>query len=154
MPELSAAAMARLAHELDESMHRAVALAMARFATAIQAEARRELARTTHTHRTKTPARPGGPPALISGTLRRSVIHTVPVRHGDVWSVRAGVAAGFYPPYGSTRTASSKYGGYLETGLRNGATYPFLAPAFRVVARRDTHIWRDAFRAVGWPHIR
>jgi hypothetical protein len=41
--------------------------------TLIQVEAQHQLSRLTHPPGTPTPAPPGGPPALISGTLRRSI---------------------------------------------------------------------------------
>src|SRR5215472_3076113 len=41
--------------------------------TLIQVEAQRQLTRYSHPPGTPTPAPPGGPPALVSGTLRRSI---------------------------------------------------------------------------------
>jgi hypothetical protein len=41
--------------------------------TLIQVEAQRQLSRTSHPPGTPTPAPPGGPPALVSGTLCRSI---------------------------------------------------------------------------------
>lgn len=41
-----------------------------------------ELSRTSHAKRTPTPSRPGEPPSLITGTLRRSVTFTPPVPEG------------------------------------------------------------------------
>lgn len=49
--------------------------------TAVKA-AQVELSRTSHTKRTPTPSRPGEPPSLISGTLRRSIIFTPAVPAG------------------------------------------------------------------------
>ncbi len=106
----------------------------------------------THKYGTPTPASPGGPPALISGNLRRSITHTPVIRALGGWEMRVGVAAGFYPPYGKTRTASSRYGWYLETGLRNGARYPFLTPAFHTIMPRVHGITAEFFRGP-WPKI-
>jgi hypothetical protein len=106
----------------------------------------------THKHGTKTPATPGSFPALISGTLRRSITHSPvrPVAFG--WETRVGPAGGIYPPYGKNRTQSAQYGRYLETGLRNGATYPWLMPAFRAVVPQMIGINAKFLRGP-WPHI-
>jgi hypothetical protein len=111
------------------------AAALTSLALAIEREAKQSLAQHTHTYGTRTSASSGGPPALVSGTLRRSITHTRPATSAAGVEVRVGVGAGFYPPYPATgtRTSSSKYGYYLETGLRNGVKYPFLHPAFRKV---------------------
>jgi hypothetical protein len=106
----------------------------------------------THKHGTKTPASPGGFPALISGTLRRSITHS-PVRSAAFgWETRVGTASGFYPPYGKNRTQSAQYGRYLETGLRNGAKYPWLLPAFHTVVPQMVAI-NAKFLQGPWPHI-
>ena len=116
----------------------------------IERETKTALGRTSHRYGTRTPARPGGPPALISGTLRRSITHTRPTPVPGGVEVRVGVGSGFHPTYPGRRasTSSSRYGLYLETGLRNGTTYPFLLPAadkvFRTsqVAARFRAAWR------------
>lgn len=120
----------------------------------IEREAKLNLARAgTHKYGTPTPASPGGPPALVSGTLRRSVTHT-PIRLASVgiWETRVGLAAGVFPPYprSGRRTQSSKYGFYLETGLRNGATYPWLLPAFKTVMPQLRGITAEVFKGP-WP---
>jgi hypothetical protein len=105
----------------------------------------------THKYGTPTPAHPGGPPALISGTLRRSVSHTPikPILGG--FEIRVGPAGGLFPPYGKKRrTPAGRYGAYLETGLRNGATYPWLLPAFRKVAPQVRGIAFEYFKGP-WP---
>jgi hypothetical protein len=108
----------------------------------------------THRYGTPTPASPGGPPALISGTLRRSVTHSPVVKGAFGWETRVGLAAGFYPPYpkNGNRTQSSRYGLALETGLRNGAKYPWLLPAFHAVVPQMRGI-NAKFLDHGWPHI-
>lgn len=107
--------------------------ALTRLALVIEKQAKTNASAGAHAYGTKTPATPGSGPAVISGTLRRSITHD-PVRMlgAGHWRTRVGTAAGFYPGYGGPdRTASSRYGLLLETGLRNGAAYPFLMPAFR-----------------------
>jgi hypothetical protein len=98
-------------------------------------KAQENLSQSSHAHGTHTPASPGGPPARISGTLRNSVGYTRPKLAVGGWEVRVGIDPGHTPPYGGHhRTSSDQYGRYLETGLRNGATYPWLKPAFEAVA--------------------
>lgn len=93
------------------------------------AKAREALSRRSHPYGTPTPASPGGPPAMISGTLHDAVGVTTPALRAGGWEVRCGVAAGRVPWYG--RTPAHKYAQYLESGdTRNGAAYPFLGPAF------------------------
>lgn len=107
----------------------------------------------SHKYGTPTPARPGTGPAVISGTLRRTITHTPVVWDTHGWTTRVGMGAGFYPPYGKSRTASSKYAMHLETGLRNGAKYPFLRPAFKfAIGVPADLIWREVFGA-GWRSI-
>jgi hypothetical protein len=155
MPELSPAVFPRLVGELIEGGNLALERACARVVTAVQREARERLAESTHRYGEPTDAAPGGPPALVSGTLRRSVVHTEPHLAGPMtWEAKVGLAAGFFPPYGGERTASSKYGLYLEAGLRNGTTYPWFIPAWRDVMEHEApRIFREAFATTRWPHI-
>lgn len=106
------------------------AAAMTSLALAIERQAKQDLAKNSHQRGTTTTASRGGPPALVSGTLRRSVTHSRPTVTATGVEVRVGVATGFYPPYPKKgkRTASSKYGLYLERGH-----YPWLVPAFHKV---------------------
>ncbi len=124
------------------------AAAMTSLALAVERRAKDNLGRVSHPYGTPTPAAAGGPPAKVSGTLRRSVGHSTPVITTAGAEVKVGLKTGLYPTYPRTgdrrrhgagiRTPSSKYGYFLETGLRNGAKYPFLKPAFRqVVAAGD-----------------
>lgn len=102
-------------------------------ALVIEKQAKINASAGSHRYGTPTPARPGTGPAVISGNLRRAITHE-PVRllGPSHWQTRVGTATGFSPPYGGARrTPANKYGYYLEHGLRNGATYPFLLPAFR-----------------------
>lgn len=120
-------------------------------ALAVERQAKINASVGAHKRGTPTPARPGTGPAVISGTLRRSISHSPVVFTGGGWETKVGTAVGFTPPRG--RTAANLYGLYLETGLKNGATYPFLKPAFdfgvRVVAPQ---LYQAVFRP-GWPHI-
>lgn len=122
-------------------------------ALAVEREAKLNAGRGgTHRYGTKTPARPGGPPALISGTLRRSVTHTPVVKVFGRFETRVGAASGVFPPYGKKKTPSSRYGRYLETGVRNGAVFPWLTPAFHVVMPKVRGITVEYFKGP-WPRV-
>ncbi|WBP89541.1 hypothetical protein [Kitasatospora cathayae] len=125
--------------------------ALLRLGDAAERQAKVNASSGSHAWGTPTPARPGSGPAIISGTLRRSITRTEPVRVMSGWELKVGTMPGQVPPYG--RTPSSRYGLYLETGLRNGATYPFLGPAVRFVR---TTVLPQVFQAVfrpGWPRL-
>lgn len=119
-------------------------------AAAVERQAKINASSGEHRRGTPTPARPGSGPARISGTLVRSITHTRPERGPHGWEVRVGTGVGLYPPYGR-HTPSSRYGYYLEHGLRNGARYPFLGPAAHMVTHITAHsVVADAFRTVRW----
>ncbi len=59
--------------------------ALTAIAVQIEREVKLSLGQHTHRYGTRTTARPGGPPALVSGTLRRAVTHTRPVRTPLGW---------------------------------------------------------------------
>ena len=126
-------------------------------ALAVETQAKTNASTGSHRYGTPTPARPGSGPAIVSGALRRSITHTPAVFTGGAWTSTVGIAAGvFHPqPPGKHRSAKptpvSKVGFYLETGLRNGATYPFLLPAFQfAVSIAAPNIYRETFGAA-WP---
>jgi hypothetical protein len=107
------------------------AAAITSLALAVERRAKEDLAKTTHRRGTPSPAHKGGPPALVSGTLRRAVTHTRAKPTATGWEIRVGVAAGFYPPYPrkGKKTEAAKYGRYLEEVW----DYPWLVPAFEAV---------------------
>jgi hypothetical protein len=102
-------------------------LALEPLAQAVEKQARINASNGRHERGTPTPARPGEGPAQISGTLRRSVDHSPVVKDAGGWMTKVGPKRGLAPSYSSTE--SHEYGYYLETGLRNGARYPWLKPA-------------------------
>lgn len=107
--------------------------ALTALALVIEKQAKINASAGSHAYGTPTPASRGTGPAVISGTLRRAITHE-PVRllGPGHWQTKVGTATGFYPSYGGgRRTPANKYGYYLEHGLRGGATYPFLLPAFK-----------------------
>ncbi|MDX3243663.1 hypothetical protein [Streptomyces sp. ME18-1-4] len=151
MAELRPGVFLRLFAEIDADAKLKTHRVITQLALAIERQAKINASVGAHKRGTRTPASPGTGPAVISGTLRRSITHSPVVFTGGGWETKVGTGVGFTPPYG--RTPASKYGFYLETGLKNGATYPFLRPAFdfgvRVVAPA---LYRTAFRT-GWPRV-
>jgi hypothetical protein len=126
-------------------------IAIEPLALAIERQAKINASSGSHKLRTPTPARPGSGPAVISGTLRRSITHSAVVRTATGWETRVGTGVGFTPPYG--KTPASRYGLALETGLRNGATYPFLSTAFTFAVKfAAPAIYRAAY-GTGWKQV-
>ena len=151
--ELRPGVFARLFTELDAETKKRAKTGLTQLALVVEKQAKINARVGSHKYGTPTPARPGTGPAVISGTLRRSITHTPVVWDAGGWTTRVGLGAGFHPPYGSNRTPSSKYGLYLETGLKNGSKYPFLLPAFRFAIGVPAElIWREVFGA-GWRTI-
>ncbi|MFE9844670.1 hypothetical protein [Streptomyces goshikiensis] len=124
---------------------------LTQLANSIERQAKVNASTGAHRRGTPTPASPGTGPAVISGTLRRSITHTPVAPSGTGWETKVGTAAGMTPPYG--RTPSSRYGLALETGLRNGSAYPFLHPAYRFgITTVAPQLYVTIYRA-GWPRI-
>jgi len=122
--------MAKLATKSQVATRQGLAVT----AAAVARQAQTNASTGRHAYGTPTPARPGTGPAIISQTLVNSIAYSTPLPHGVDWVSRVGPRMGMYPAYrGRTSTTpSSKYGRYLETGLRNGVTYPWLLPASRI----------------------
>lgn len=126
-------------------------IALEPLALAIERQAKTNASSGSHKRGTPTPARPGSGPAVISGTLRRSITHSPVARTATGWETRIGTGAGFTPPYG--RSPASRYGLALETGLRNGTKYPFLSTAFKFAIQFVAPaIYRAAYGS-GWTRI-
>lgn len=126
-------------------------------ALALEKQAKINASVGSHGYGTPTPARAGTGPAVISGTLRRSITHE-PVRMlgPGHYQTRVGTGVGAYPSYGShsSRTPANKYGYYLEHGLKNGSTFPFLVPAFRhVTTTGASAIYRAIYDAARWKKV-
>lgn len=154
MPELQPGMFAGLFAEIERDGRLKARTVITKLAGAVERQAKINASNGAHRYGTPTPARPGSGPAVISGTLRRSLTRTAAVWSGGTWEVKVGTAPGMSPPYGRSRTPSSRYGLYLERGmLRNGAAYPFLLPAFHFAA---THVAPQLYQAVfrpGWPRL-
>jgi hypothetical protein len=130
--------------KLNVEAQRRTRIALAPVALAIERQAKINARNGSHRYGTPTPARPGHGPAVVSGTLVRSITHDPITRTASGYETKVGTAAGFYPPYprrarsggAAKRTPANKYGYYLETGrLRNHMAYPFLRPAADYVMR-------------------
>ncbi|RLU81134.1 hypothetical protein CTZ27_33385 [Streptomyces griseocarneus] len=152
MPELRPGTFTRLFAEINRDAELKSRRVLTELARAIERQAKINASVGRHKRGTPTPARPGTGPAVVSGTLRRSITHSPVVWNGGGWETKVGTSAGAVPPQGGT--PSSRYGMYLERGmLRNGAAYPFLMPAFRF---GTTHVAPQLYRKVfrtGWPRI-
>ncbi|MFF0409054.1 hypothetical protein ACFYUY_01290 [Kitasatospora sp. NPDC004745] len=151
MPELRPGVFTELFTAIGAAAEVKAREALLQLGDAVERQAKINASSGSHAHGTRTPARPGSGPAVVSGTLRRSITRTTPVRVATGWELKVGTMPGQVPSYG--RTASSRYGLYLETGLRNGAVYPFLSPAVRFVrAVVLPQVVQTVFRSP-WPHI-
>lgn len=119
-------------------------------AEAVEREARAKASNGQHAYGTPTPASPGQGPAEISGTLKDSIGHTTPVKDLLGWEMKVGPRTGFTPPYGRNPTPADRYGYYLETGLRNGDTYPWLKPAVESVRPEAGPVFARMFNEIAW----
>ncbi|MDJ0342296.1 hypothetical protein QMK19_03720 [Streptomyces sp. H10-C2] len=104
-------------------------LGLEELARAVEKQAKINASNGRHAYGTRTTARPGEGPAVISGNLKRSVGHSPIMKDAGGWKTKVGPRVGFTPPYGRRPTEAHRYGYALETGLRNGAKYPWLKPA-------------------------
>lgn len=151
MGELKPGEFIRIFAEIDAEAQAKTRTVLRQLALVTERQAKINASSGAHKRGTPTPARPGSGPAVVSGTLRRSITHTAVTRGAAGWEVRVGTGVGFTPPYG--RTPASQYGLILEkTGLRNGAVYPFLEHGARFAMRiAAPALYRAAF-GWGWPH--
>ncbi|MBV6697433.1 hypothetical protein KV557_09885 [Kitasatospora aureofaciens] len=151
MPELRPGVMSATFMKLAAEGVARGPIALAELADAILKQAKTNASNGTHAWGSPTPARPGEGPAKISGTLVKSLARTSVNRTVTGAEVRVGTQPGMTPPYG--RTPSSKYGSYLEQGLKNGAKYPFLSTAFNFgVHVAAPAIYRKAY-GEGWKRL-
>ena len=107
-------------------------IALAPVADGIVATAKRYASQGSHAHRTPTPS-PGNPlgPAIISGTLVKTIDRTPVVRISRGWLCQVGIRPGVYPPYNNGNEMSSVYAYILEVegAGRSRHRFPFLYPA-------------------------
>lgn len=128
------AAMDRLVVQAGKACERGANNAARLVAT----ETKKTLTTTTHRKGTPTPSRPGEPPSLVTGTLRRGVIIVPAVPSGTTsWTAKVG--------------PTSVYARVQELGGDTGTTVlparPYLAPTVEKLIG-DGSLW-GAF-ASGW----
>ena len=119
-------------------------------AVELEDTARQRASNGIHAYGTPTPARPGEGPAEISGTLKESIGHTRPIKDLLGWEMKVGPRVGFTPPYGRRQTSADQYGYFLETGLRNGTTYPWLKPSVDLVRPKSGTILARVLNETPW----
>jgi hypothetical protein len=138
--------VAEFRQALDEIVVRASAASRKAVTTGghlLEAEAKRQLGLQSHQRGTQTPSARGEPPALISGTLRRSIRVTSPEATGPTgWTISVGPTA----IYGRIQ----ELGGEIWTGAELPPR-PYMAPALKKViddgslAACYATAWRTAF---------
>lgn len=149
--ELRMGTFTKIFVQMDEETKIRSKAALTSLALVVEKQAKINASTGAHKYGTRTPAKPGTGPAVISGTLRRAITHT-PVKYiGGEFSCYVGMGVGSFPNYGTKKTPANKYAMYLEkTGLRNGAKYPFLIPAFTFAMKVPARlIYQEAF-GKGW----
>lgn len=133
--------------------------AITKTALTIERGYKERLNRLSHAVGTPTPASPGGPPAKITAQLMRSATHVttaVPfagtvIRIGPADTPRTTARKQTARAKATRRRGSrgapsnGQVGKYLETGLRNGARYPALLPAFQEGLAANEAAYRAEF---------
>ncbi len=146
MPELRPGMFTEIFGKALELANERDRKALAIVAAAAERQAKVNALGGTHKLGTPTPAHKGSGPALISGTLRRSITHTPVERDGLGWKSKVGMAGGVFAPY-NARTPASLYAYYLETVW----DYPFLKPACRFAMQvAGPAIWKSSFGSANW----
>jgi hypothetical protein len=121
-------------HKKGSAVNLATRKATTKSAHIVERAVKRELSRYPHSPGTPTPAPPGGPPGLVTGTLRRSERVTPARRHAaGVWSAMAG--------------PTTDYGRAQELGYRPRRlpARPYQKPATRAQLANIRRIYRDAW---------
>lgn len=148
MPEIRPGVFKAVFAQVTRAGDGAVRAGLIIVADALVKQAKSNASNGSHPWGTPTPARPGEGPAKISGTLVRSLTRQRVMAWPGGWETKVGVRPGQVPPYG--KTPSSKYALFLETGLRNGSTYPFLKPATAMFHIQADVAFAKTFSAAKW----
>jgi hypothetical protein len=163
MPEWRPGVLGGLLKEIEAAGRANQRKGLLLIANAIEAKAKAELGKTSHSFGTPSPASKGQAPALVTGTGRRSMGHQYMPSTAEI-TVRVGTLAGVFPPANLSRTnkggrsraasgttssrgktPSSKYLWYQETVPH--FDHPFLVPSFKAVVHEDSvRIWLESFR--------
>lgn len=140
--------------KLDAEFQLRGRIALTPLADAIKAEAKKRASNGSHLYGTKTPAFPGSGPARISSTLYRSIDRSVVTREAFGWFCQVGMVPNQYPSTYRSKKSSSQYARILElTGCRNGATYPFLYPAFYWGVTVQAEVIYTEMYGSGWTRL-
>ncbi|MFJ6215000.1 hypothetical protein ACIQGZ_16940 [Streptomyces sp. NPDC092296] len=150
MPEVRPGVFRAIFAKVERAAEDAARSGLIIVAESLVKQAKANASNGSHSWGTPTPATPGSGPARISGTLVASIVHTHVTPFAGGFEAKVGLTPGKTAPYGRRKTASSKYGSYLETGLRNGATYPFLLPATRMFHIQAEAAFRKTLSAAKW----
>lgn len=150
MPELAPGVLRLILARVNAQGRAATRTGLIGLAEAVVKQAKINASNGSHLYGTPTPASPGQGPAVISGTLRASIARTAVILNAVGWEAKVGLVPGRTPPYRRRGATSSKYGLYLETGLRNGAQYPFLEPATRMAGIQADITFGRSFAATQW----
>jgi len=121
----------------------ATRMATAKGAHLVEREIKINLAKKTHEAGTPTPSEPGEPPALVTGTLRRSIKVTGPEPTGPAtWMAKTGPTA----VYGRVQELGGEAGSDLMVLL---PPRPYVAPALAKVTGNGElrRVYRDAWAA-------
>ncbi|MFD2421675.1 hypothetical protein [Amycolatopsis pigmentata] len=139
MPEIRMVGVSEFMDAINASVARQVAAtraAVAKGAHTIEAKAKDELTTSSHEKGTPTPSRPGEPPSLITGTLRRSVRVEGPTGEGQTFTAKVGPTA----VYGRIQ----ELGGVAGRGSRLPPR-PYMKPAVEKSAEELKALFREAW---------
>jgi phage gpG-like protein len=114
----------------------ATRVAVGKGAHLIEEKAKLELSKSSHPKGTPTPSRPGEPPSLISGTLRRSVTVQGPTSLGKGFTASTGPTA----IYGRIQELGGTAGRGSHLPPR-----PYMAPGVKAAEPGLHAIFRDAW---------
>lgn len=117
----------------------AAEMALARSLLLVERNTKLELSRSAHARGTPTPSRPGSPPAVITGTLRRSIRTRGPRRVGYRWEGFVGPTAA----YGRVHELGGPSGRGLRTHL---PPRPYLRPGLATSIPGIRAIFGQAWR--------
>lgn len=127
-------AFTRMGAQLDAASIAATTAA----AHLVEERIKTQLGATSHERGTPTPAAPGSPPSLVTGTLRRSVSVTGPNHSGEGWVSEVGPTAVY--------SRVQDMGGVTGRGHRTRLpARPYVRPAYESAVGEIGGIFREAW---------